>query len=301
MAEHDPAVVEAPAEPPPDVCMLSDTAHECQPLQLEPVEEHEDDAAAKRSRVGSEEDEEEGLVLLPRHTKVVVTGNNRTKSALVGLHGVVQKAVGLGGWHWLTLQGGTEVRLQRNALTVLENPPPELTALERHDEVEDRPQVTCIDGSAAAAAIPARRQSWPRMTYTHIRYLFPPSHRSLARLCRRARRSRHFFLGPTRAARQPMRNASMGDEFDTKWLHRECTPSIAALAPHRPRSAHLSVFLTRAIARPPGTRALQASRASTAAPAVPKLRPKRPPPSPVRCPTTRSGHNWAVPVTLAVL
>jgi len=156
-AEHDPAVVEAPAEPPPDIaCMISEAPH-CEPLQLQlsAEEEHEEDAAAKRSRVGSEEeDEEEGLVLLPRHTKVVVTGNNRTKSALVGLHGVVQKAVGLGGWHWLTLQGGTEVRLQRNALTVLENPPPELTALERHDEVDDLPQVTCIDGTPVGDTIP---------------------------------------------------------------------------------------------------------------------------------------------------
>ncbi|RZS19157.1 hypothetical protein BHM03_00051504 [Ensete ventricosum] len=48
-------------------------------------------------RVSSEEE----LSVLPRHTKVVVTGNNRTKSVLVGLHGVVKKAVGLGGWHWL--------------------------------------------------------------------------------------------------------------------------------------------------------------------------------------------------------
>ena len=44
---------------------------------------------------------EEELIVLPRHTKVVVTGNNRTKSVLVGLQGVVKKAVGLGGWHWL--------------------------------------------------------------------------------------------------------------------------------------------------------------------------------------------------------
>ena len=43
---------------------------------------------------------EEELTVLPRHTKVV-TGNNRTMSVLVGLHGVVKKAVGLGGWHWL--------------------------------------------------------------------------------------------------------------------------------------------------------------------------------------------------------
>lgn len=46
---------------------------------------------------------EEELSVLPRHTKVVVTGNNRTKSVLVGLEGVVKKAVGLGGWHWLVI------------------------------------------------------------------------------------------------------------------------------------------------------------------------------------------------------
>lgn len=44
---------------------------------------------------------EEELSVLPPHTKVVVTGNNRTKSVLVGLHGVVKKPLGLGGWHWL--------------------------------------------------------------------------------------------------------------------------------------------------------------------------------------------------------
>ncbi|CAF2257181.1 unnamed protein product [Brassica rapa] len=65
---------------------------------------------------------EEELSVLPRHTKVVVTGNNRTKSVLVGLQGVVKKAVGLGGWHWLVLTNGIEVKLQRNALSVLEAP-----------------------------------------------------------------------------------------------------------------------------------------------------------------------------------
>lgn len=49
------------------------------------------------------ESSEEELAVLPRHTKVVVTGNNRTKSVLVGLQGVVKKAVGLGGWHWLVI------------------------------------------------------------------------------------------------------------------------------------------------------------------------------------------------------
>ncbi|GFP92924.1 putative deoxyribonuclease tatdn1 [Phtheirospermum japonicum] len=40
---------------------------------------------------------EEELSVLPRHTRVVVTENNRTKSVLVGLQGVVKKFVGLGG------------------------------------------------------------------------------------------------------------------------------------------------------------------------------------------------------------
>ncbi|ERM94945.1 hypothetical protein AMTRI_Chr07g80490 [Amborella trichopoda] len=75
--------------------------------------------ALSPSRVESGEEE---LCLLPRHTKVIVTGNNRTKSVLVGLQGVVKKAVGLGGWHWLILKNGTEVKLQRNALSVLEPP-----------------------------------------------------------------------------------------------------------------------------------------------------------------------------------
>ncbi|XP_072991137.1 uncharacterized protein [Typha latifolia] len=79
------------------------------------------------------ENSEEELSVLPRHTKVVVTGNNRTKSVLVGLQGVVKKAVGLGGWHWLVLTNGIEVKLQRNALSVIEAP----TASE--DIQSDRP------------------------------------------------------------------------------------------------------------------------------------------------------------------
>ncbi|KAJ6808393.1 uncharacterized protein M6B38_166795 [Iris pallida] len=79
------------------------------------------------------ESSEEELTVLPRYTKVVVTGNNRTKSVLVGLQGVVKKAVGLGGWHWLVLTNGIEVKLQRNALSVIEAP----TGLEEDgDDVE---------------------------------------------------------------------------------------------------------------------------------------------------------------------
>lgn len=81
----------------------------------------------------SDEGFDEELSVLPRHTKVIVTGNNRTKSVLVGLQGVVKKAVGLGGWHWLVLTNGLEVKLQRNALSVLEPP----TGLEDDNDSED--------------------------------------------------------------------------------------------------------------------------------------------------------------------
>lgn len=83
------------------------------------------------SSVNADSTEEE-LAVLPRHTKVVVTGNNRTKSVLVGLRGVVKKAVGLGGWHWLVLTNGIEVKLQRNALSVIEAP----TGNEEDDDLE---------------------------------------------------------------------------------------------------------------------------------------------------------------------
>lgn len=53
------------------------------------------------SEGGEEGPSDESAPLLPRRTKVLVTGNNRTKSSLVGLEGYVKKAVGLGGWHWL--------------------------------------------------------------------------------------------------------------------------------------------------------------------------------------------------------
>uniref|UniRef100_A0A8R7URS0 Uncharacterized protein n=1 Tax=Triticum urartu TaxID=4572 RepID=A0A8R7URS0_TRIUA len=75
---------------------------------------------------------DEELTVLPRHTKVVVPGNNRTKSVLVLLQGVVKKAVSLGGWHWLILKNGVEVKSQRNALSVLEAP----TGNEDDDEID---------------------------------------------------------------------------------------------------------------------------------------------------------------------
>mmetsp|Transcript_58296 Transcript_58296/g.185807 ORF Transcript_58296/g.185807 Transcript_58296/m.185807 type:complete len:255 (-) Transcript_58296:477-1241(-) len=87
-----------------------------------------------QSHASDDDHSDDGVSLLPRHTKVLVTGNNRTKSSLVGLRGVVKKAVGLGGWHWLVLSNGDEVRLQRNALSVLEQPTGEE---EDDDEDED--------------------------------------------------------------------------------------------------------------------------------------------------------------------
>ncbi|CAL5348039.1 unnamed protein product [Camellia sinensis] len=66
-----------------------------------------------------EESGDEELSVLPRHTKVIVTGNNRTKSVLVGLQGVVKKAVGLGGWHWLVPRvGDSLLQHQRSPINI---------------------------------------------------------------------------------------------------------------------------------------------------------------------------------------
>lgn len=62
-----------------------------------------------------------------------MTGNNRTKPTIIGLHGVVRKAVGLGGWHWLRLENGAKCRLQRNALVITQR----ATGLELDSESDD--------------------------------------------------------------------------------------------------------------------------------------------------------------------
>lgn len=49
----------------------------------------------------SSDSQADTVSVLPKHTRVLVTGNNRTKRLLVGQEAVVKKAVGLGGWHWL--------------------------------------------------------------------------------------------------------------------------------------------------------------------------------------------------------
>ncbi|WP_285164381.1 hypothetical protein, partial [Mycobacterium tuberculosis] len=51
-------------------------------------------------------------------------------------------AIGLGGWHWLVLTNGIEVKLQRNALSVIEAP----TGDEVDDDLEcDNMQWNCSD------------------------------------------------------------------------------------------------------------------------------------------------------------
>ena len=119
--------------PPPFLTLFSDDTCEADPPV--PVGGAVAMNGADVQRNVPEEDEvsEDSTALLPRHTKVLVTGNNRTKSKLVGLEGVVKKAVGLGGWHWLVLSDGSNVRLQRNALTVLEQPTGEESESEEDD------------------------------------------------------------------------------------------------------------------------------------------------------------------------
>ncbi|KAF6157696.1 hypothetical protein GIB67_037269 [Kingdonia uniflora] len=107
---------------------------------------------------------DEELSVLPRHTKVVVTGNNRTKSVLVGLQGVVKKAVGLGGWHWLVLKNGDEVKLQRNALSVLEHP----TGNEVDDDNEFDNSCTSSDekDNDLSSSSEFHKRSKPRVRHT---------------------------------------------------------------------------------------------------------------------------------------
>ncbi|CAO2034607.1 unnamed protein product [Urochloa humidicola] len=109
---------------------------------------------------------DEELSVLPRHTKVIVTGNNRTKSVLVGLQGVVKKAVGLGGWHWLVLKNGVEVKLQRNALSILEAP----TGNEDDDDIDGNNSFCSSSDMGEKdmdyASIECRKPTKPRVRHT---------------------------------------------------------------------------------------------------------------------------------------
>ncbi|XP_077229911.1 uncharacterized protein LOC143862716 isoform X2 [Tasmannia lanceolata] len=67
---------------------------------------------------------------------------------LVSLRGVVKKAVGLGGWHWLVLTNGDEVKLQRNALSVIEVP--------REEEIYDCGDVSFSGSDLGSRNTPRR-------------------------------------------------------------------------------------------------------------------------------------------------
>ena len=56
--------------------------------------------------------------LLPKHTRVRVTGNARTRASLVGLEGRVRRSVGLGGWHLLVSLWSGGRRGERGAVRV---------------------------------------------------------------------------------------------------------------------------------------------------------------------------------------
>ena len=137
-------------------------------------------ASEWKEKAGGDDFDDEGLPLLRKHTQVRVTGNNRTKSSLVGLTGVVKKAVGLGGWHWLKLSNGHECRLQRNALAVVALPtgdeidssddddddaPPPLTS--GGSSGSDQNKNTAVDRRAAGSAPRGARDRRPTRTPAH--------------------------------------------------------------------------------------------------------------------------------------
>ncbi|KAH7619098.1 hypothetical protein Ndes2526B_g06051 [Nannochloris sp. 'desiccata'] len=114
-----------PLAPEPDtqcapeaVAMPTGTAEE----EVDPTTVPMQEIVASSPHVDSNASEGDNLALLPRNTVVRIAGNNRTKASLIGLEAKVRRSTGLGGWHWLVLPSGEEIKLQRNALTVLEYP-----------------------------------------------------------------------------------------------------------------------------------------------------------------------------------
>ena len=60
---------------------------------------------------------------IPQKTVVKITGNSRTADELIDRIGVVWETSDscLGGWHIVELVGGTRVKIQKNALTVMDS------------------------------------------------------------------------------------------------------------------------------------------------------------------------------------
>lgn len=65
---------------------------------------------------------------------------------------------GLGGWHWLTLANGDEVRLQRNALSVLEHPTQEQMEENQAEEAREAKATAAALAVGAGAGEGARHQ-----------------------------------------------------------------------------------------------------------------------------------------------
>ncbi|GBF90571.1 hypothetical protein Rsub_03143 [Raphidocelis subcapitata] len=105
----------------------------CQPLELPDVALA---AAMPTGSPSSTSTQDNCLSTLPRQTRVRIVGNQRTKRSLLGLECIVKRATGLGGWHWLILPNGEEIKLQRNALSVIELGPEQT---EESSEEEDEP------------------------------------------------------------------------------------------------------------------------------------------------------------------
>ena len=63
----------------------------------------------------------DNVLVYPANTHVRIIGNKRTQASLTGQEGIVIKTVGLGGWHWLELKNGTTVKVQRNALCLVDD------------------------------------------------------------------------------------------------------------------------------------------------------------------------------------
>lgn len=90
---------------------------------------------------------------LPPNTRVTIVGNNRTAARLIGLQAIVKRANGLGGWHWLVLPSGEEIKLQRNALVVEELGPPE----SQESSDDDEPAARALEPAHLLRAEPLDR------------------------------------------------------------------------------------------------------------------------------------------------
>lgn len=109
------------------------------------------------------------LSTLPRQTRVCISGNNRTKKSLIGVEAIVRKATGLGGWHWLVLPSGEEIKLQRNALQVIELGP------EQTEESSDEEQEACRESTQIEILDRPRIRRPPRSLSPVPDFFKPPS------------------------------------------------------------------------------------------------------------------------------